>query len=50
MTIKQIAVFMENKPGTMSKVTEALGKFRYRRKGGISCGYSGFRYTAYDSD
>ncbi len=25
MTIKQIAVFMENKPGTMSKVTEALG-------------------------
>ena len=25
MTIKHIAVFMENKPGTMSKVTEALG-------------------------
>ena len=25
MTIKQISVFMENKPGTMSKVTDALG-------------------------
>ena len=26
MTIKQISVFMENKPGTMVSVTEALGK------------------------